>query len=70
MNRPVDCPVLDQVRDLGDEVRRILLRLRRSMRACEHCPIVDECALRIRIQALVRQAAEEALEELTAEKLE
>ncbi len=67
MSRPADCPVLEQVRDLGDEVRQIMRRLRRSLRECQHCPIVGECALRLRVQSLVHRAAEAALEELLAE---
>jgi hypothetical protein len=64
MIRP-DCPVAEQVRDLGVEVRRMLLRLRRSMRECQICSIRDDCSLRCEVQALVRQAAEETLEELS-----
>jgi hypothetical protein len=70
MSRPADCPVLEQVCDLGDEVRRIMLRLRRSLRECQHCPIFEECTLRLRMQTLVQRAAEAALEELPAEKAE
>ncbi|HVN56510.1 MAG TPA: hypothetical protein VMT46_19440 [Anaerolineaceae bacterium] len=64
MNRP-DCPVYEQVRDLGNEIRRTLRRLRRSMRECRKCPIVEECSLRVDVQDLIRRAAEEALEELS-----
>ncbi len=68
MSRPGDCPVREQVRDLGDEVRRIILRLRRSLRECRRCPIGEECALRLRVQGLVQEAAEAALQELAAER--
>ena len=60
-----DCPVradTRKIQDLGKEMLKSMRRLRISLRACDHCDLVEECTFREEFNGIVNRVVDEILE--------
>lgn len=64
MSEELECPLLDDLGDMGAHMRTALIRLRTNRKVCKVCALSGECPARAALAEAARQAVREVLAEL------